>query len=114
MEAIALGAVVSSLLTAAPGCGRARSGAKRPAADTVPAVTVSVPPRDANRLIDRLLAFAARNRWTLSVRTDSAAARDADLVISDSAGRLVARVRPGSPVVARARQLSGAAGVPAQ
>jgi hypothetical protein len=113
MEGIALGAVVSSVLTAAPGCGGARSGAERPAADTVPAVTVSVPPRDANRLIDPLLAFAARNRWTLSVRTDSAAARDADLVISDSAGRLVGRVRPGSRVVARARQLAGAAGVPA-
>jgi hypothetical protein len=108
-----LGAVVSSVLTAAPACGRARFGAKLPAADTVPAITVSVPLGDANRLIDPLLAFAARNRWTLSVRTDSEAARDADLVISDSAGRLLARVRPSSPVVGRARQLAGAAGVAA-
>jgi len=108
MEAIAVCGVVSSLLTAAHGCGQGRSGA-----DPVPAVTVSVPPRDADRLIEPLLTFAARSGWTVSVRTDSAAARDADLVISDSAGRLVAQVRPGSPVVARARQLAGAAGLPA-
>jgi hypothetical protein len=113
MEAIALCAVVSSLLTAAHGCGRGRSGAKTGATDTVPAVTVSVPPGNGARLIDPLLTFAARNRWALSIRTDSAAARDADLVISDSAGRLVSHVRPGSPVGARARQLAGAAGVPA-
>jgi hypothetical protein len=106
-------AVVSSLLTAVHGCGRARSGAKRQAADTVPPVTVSLPPKGAEQLIDPLLTFAARNRWALSVRTDRAAAQDADLVIADSAGRLVAHVRSGSPVGAQARQLAGAVGVPA-
>ena len=103
---------MSSLLTAGLGCGRTRSGARRAAADTVPAVIVALPPKEAGRLVDSLLMFAARNRWALSVRTDSAAAREADLAISDSAGQLVARVRPGSAVGARARALAGAVGVP--
>ena len=100
---------MSSLAGLWSGCGGSSSTTQRLPADTIPAVTVSVPPRGADGLIDSLLAFAARNRWALSVRTDSAAA---DLVFRDSAGRLVSCVRSGTSVVARARELARMAGVP--
>jgi len=72
-------------------------------------VTVYLPANVVDRLMGRLQMVAARHQWALSVRTDSAALADADLVIVDSAGTLVGRVRPGSPAGAQARQLAGAA-----
>ena len=72
-------------------------------------MTVYLPANVVDRLMGRLQMVAARHQWALSVRTDSAALADADLVIVDSAGTLVGRVRPGSPAGAQARQLAGAA-----
>jgi hypothetical protein len=76
-------------------------------------VTVYVPARIADQVIGPLQAAAARHGWALSVRTDSGALAEADLTIADSAGRLVARVRRGSPVEAQAREMAkGVAGPP--
>ena len=69
-------------------------------------VTVYVPARMADQVMGSLQAVAARHRWALSVRTDSAALAEADLAIADSAGRPVARVRTGSPVEAQAREIA--------
>ena len=55
-----------------------------------------------------MTGVAARRGWALSVRTDSAAVAEADLVVADSAGVLVARLKSGSPAAAQARQLADA------
>jgi predicted oxidoreductase len=84
---------------------RQRTSAGR-AGDADALVTVYVPARMADQVMGPLQAVAARHRWALSIRTDSGARADADLTISDSAGRPVARVRAGSAVEVQARQLA--------
>src|SRR5438445_280673 len=66
----------------------------------------NVTPPAAERVMGRMLDAAARHDWALSVRTDSAALAEADIAILDSAGRLVARLRAGSPVMAEAHALA--------
>ena len=56
----------------------------------------------------RLTAVAASRQWVLSVRTDSAALAEADLVIADSGGVLVGRARSGSAAATQARQMADA------
>jgi hypothetical protein len=73
-----------------------------------PLVTAYVTPQVAERLMGPMLDAAARRDWALSLRTDSAALAEADVAIVDSAGRLVARLRAGSPVAAEARTLAEA------
>ncbi len=98
---------MSSLAASGLACKKAppRAGAP-PDAGTV--VTVYVAPESADRLMDRLMAVAARHGWSLSVRTDSAARTEADLAIVDSAGALVGRLRTGSAAASEARQLADA------
>jgi hypothetical protein len=79
-----------------------------PPGDAGTLVTVYVPPQSADRLMGRLTAVASHHQWALSVRTDSAAIAEADLVIRDSAGALVGRVRQGSAVASQAGQLARA------
>jgi len=71
-------------------------------------VTVYVPPKAADRITGRLQTIASQHQWALSIRTDRTALADADLVIVDSAGTLVTRVRAGSPAAAQARQMADA------
>jgi hypothetical protein len=82
--------------------------ARTPPADAGTVVTVYVSPTAINRLMGRLTGVAASHQWALSVRTDSAALAEADLVVAESAGVLVARLRSGSPAAAQARQLADA------
>jgi hypothetical protein len=109
MQARARRLVVSSVAaTAALGlaCKAApRAPSRTPAGTTV---TVYAPLKTADRLMGRLQAVAARNQWALSVRTDSGALGEADLVITDSGGTLRGRVRPDSPVAAQARVMADA------
>src|SRR5207302_11004988 len=102
-------AVARGLLSpaAGPAWGR-RGGAGPPPADAGTVVTVYVAPKAVDRLMGRLTGVAASHQWALSVRTDSAALAEADLVVVDSAGVLVGRLRPGSPAAAQARQLADA------
>ena len=72
-------------------------------------MTVYVPSKMADRLMGRLQGIAAQHQWVLSVRTDSAAMTEADLVIFDSSGRPVSRVRPGAGAARQAQQMADAA-----
>ncbi len=90
------------------GC-KTPSPVRKPPADAGTVVTVYVPPDAVDRLMGRLTAVAASHQWALSVRTDAAALAEADLVVADSAGALVGRLRPGSPAAAQAQQLVDAA-----
>lgn len=101
MEATALSLLVSSLA-----CGTAPRASRPP--DAGGAVTVYVPPKNADRVMARLTTLAARHQWALSLRTDSAAIGEADLIIVDSAGRLIGRPRPGSPSAVQAKQMAAA------
>ncbi|HYT71582.1 MAG TPA: hypothetical protein VEK78_09380 [Gemmatimonadales bacterium] len=107
MEAMALCLLVSSLGFVGLACKEPRR-AGAPAADAGPVLTVYAEPQTAQRLMSRVLDIAARHQWAVSLRTDSAALGEADLVIVDSAGRLVPRIRAGSNAAARARQLAEA------
>jgi hypothetical protein len=105
-------ATVTRLLTcclagAALACSEPPRASRRPA-DAGTMVTVYLPPKTADRLAGRLQSVAAQRQWALSIRTDSAALVDADLVIVDSAGTLVGRVRAGSPAAGQARQIADA------
>jgi len=71
-------------------------------------VTIYMAPRAVDRLLGRLTGVAASHQWALSVRTDSAAVAEADLVVAESAGVFVGRLRSGSPAAAQARQLADA------
>ena len=71
-------------------------------------MTVYLPSKMADRLMGRLQGIAAQHQWVLSVRTDSAAMTEADLVIVDSAGTPVSRVRPGARAGAQAQQMADA------
>src|SRR5438094_1224923 len=94
---------------AGAGLAGGRRGVPRPRpADAGTVVTVYVAPKAVDRLMGRLTGVAASHQWALSVRTDSAALAEADLVVVDSAGVLVGRLRPGSPAAAQARQLADA------
>ena len=108
MDATVRRLLVSSLAVLGLGCKKP-SPVGKPPADAGTVVTVSVPPDAVDRLMGRLTAIAARHQWALSVRTDAAALAEADLVVADSAGALVGRLRPGSPAAAQARQLVDAA-----
>jgi len=85
-----------------------RAGASAPPADGGAGAVVSVymPSRMADRLMGRLQAVAAQHQWVLSVRTDSAALAEVDLIIDDSAGAPVGRVRPGARSAAEAQQMA--------
>ncbi len=107
MEATVLRLCVSSFALTGLACGRAPRAAPRPP-DAGTVVTVYVPSNRADRVMGRLQAVAAAHQWALSVRTDSGALAEADLVIADSAGTLTGRVRPGAPAAAQARQLADA------
>jgi hypothetical protein len=72
----------------------------------VAVVSVYLPSKMADRLMGPLQAVAAQHQWVLSVRTDSAALAEVDLIIDDSAGAPVGRVRPGAGSAAEARQLA--------
>ena len=103
ISATVLRVSLASLALAGLACRKApRSSAAR----TPPLVTAYVTPPAAERVMGRMLDAAARHDWRLSVRTDSAALAEADVAIIDSAGRLVARLRAGSPVAAEARTLA--------
>ncbi len=105
ISATALRVSLASLALAGLACRKApRSSAAR----APPLVTAYVTPPAAERVMGRMLDAAARHDWRLSVRTDSAALAEADVAIIDSAGRLVARLRAGSPVAAEARALAEA------
>jgi hypothetical protein len=104
LEATTLRLLMSSLAGAALGC---RPGARAaPPADAGMVVTVYVAPPLADRVMGRLQRVAARHQWALSVRTDAAAATEADLIIVDSGGAPVGRVRPGSPRTEQAKQMA--------
>ena len=105
MEATVMRLCVSSLALVGLACKELPRAAPRPP-DAGTLVTVYVPPKLADRLMGRLQLVAARHQWALSVRTDSAALLDADLVIVDSAGTLARRVRPGAPAAAQAKALA--------
>jgi len=109
LEARAVRLLVSSLAASGLACkkGPPRAGA-RADAGTVVTVYVAPAPESADRLIDRLMAVAARHGWSLSIRTDSAARTEADLAIVDSAGTLVGRLRAGAAAASEARQLAEA------
>ena len=107
LEATALRLLVSSLAAWGLACKQSPRASARPA-DAGTVVIVYVPPKSVDRLIDRLATVAAQRRWVLSVRTDSAALGEADLVIVDSAGRFVGRPRRGSAAAAQARQMAEA------
>jgi len=96
--------VATALAAAGLACKRAPR-ASLPPADAGTVVTVYVAPKSADRIMGRLQMVAAQHQWVLSVRTDSAALTDADLVIVDSAGVLKGRLRAGSPAAAQARQM---------
>jgi len=91
-----------------------RAGPSAPPADGGPGkgagagavVSVYMPSRMADRLMGRLQAVAAQHQWVLSVRTDSAALAEVDLIIDDSAGAPVGRVRPGARSAAEAQQMA--------
>ena len=101
---------VSSLAGFTLSCRESSRANRAPVpADAGTLITVYVPTGAAERAMSRLSAVASRHRWTLSVRTDSAALGEADLVVVDSAGTLVGRVRPGSTAAAQARTLAEAA-----
>ncbi len=96
-------------------CGRSeRAGASAPPADAGAGVgagagvvvSVYMPSKMADRLLGRLQAVAAQHQWVLSVRTDSAALAEVDLIIDDSAGAPVGRVRPGARSAAPAQQMA--------
>ncbi|HZH80819.1 MAG TPA: hypothetical protein VFD68_05930 [Gemmatimonadales bacterium] len=94
-------------------CGRSeRAGTSAPPADgglgkgAGAVVSVYMPSRMADRLMGRLQAVAAQHQWVLSVRTDSAALAEVDLIIDDSAGVPVGRVRPGARSAAEAHQMA--------
>lgn len=108
MDATVRRLLVSSVALLGFGC-RKPSPVAKPPADAGTVVTVYVPPDAVDRLMGRLTAVAASHQWALSVRTDAAALAEADLVVADSAGALVGRLRPGSPAAAQARQLVDAA-----
>ncbi len=99
--------LATALVAACLGCKRAPR-ANPPPVDAGTVVTVYLPPKTAERLMGRLQVVAAQHQWALSVRTDSAAWAEADLVIADSAGTLRGRVRSGSPAAAQARQMADA------
>ncbi len=99
-------ACVSSLLVFGLACQRAPHARDASRAGTV--VTVYVTPQEAERVIDPLLKVAARHQWVISIRTDSEALREADLILADSAGRLVGHVPPGAAAEAQARTLAEA------
>ncbi|GEM_PF-1739377 len=109
MQAMARRLAVSSL-TAAAALGLACKAAPRAPSRTSAGTTVTVyaPLKTADRIMGRLQTVAARNQWALSVRTDSGALGEADLVITDSGGALRGRVRPDSPVAAQARIMADA------
>ena len=95
------------LVAAGLACNRAPRAAPPPA-DAGTMLTVYLPPKSAERLMGRFQAVAAQHQWALSVRTDSAALAEADLVVVESAGALRGRVRAGSPAAAQARQMADA------
>ncbi len=103
---MAASACVSSLVLIGLGCRKSPRASAPPDAGAV--VTVYVTPQTAERLMGRMMNLASRHQWVLSVRTDSAALADADLVIVDSAGTLVARFRAASAVAVQARQMAEA------
>src|SRR5438034_991630 len=107
MEATVLCLCATALTVLGLACQRPPRS-RTPPADAGTVVTVYVPPRAIDQLMGRLTRVAASHQWALSVRTDSAAVREADLVVADSAGALVGRLRPGSPAAAQARQLAEA------
>ena len=92
------------------GCKRSERSTSLPPSDAGTVVTVYLPSSMADRLMGRLQGVAAQHQWVLSVRTDSAALADADLVIGDSAGMPVSRVRPGARAGAQAEQMADAVG----
>jgi hypothetical protein len=106
MQATVWRLVVSSLVATGLACKEAPRAPSRTSAGTT--VTVYAPLKTADRIMGRLQTVAARNQWALSVRTDSAALGEADLVITDSGGALRGRVRPDSPVAAQARVMADA------
>ncbi|HEU5262972.1 MAG TPA: hypothetical protein VFU41_16245 [Gemmatimonadales bacterium] len=107
LEATALRLFVSSLAASGLAC-KESPRASPPPTDAGTVVTVYVPPKSVDRLMGRLAGVAARRRWVLSVRTDSAALGEADLVIMDSGGRFVGWPRPGSANAAQAREMAEA------
>lgn len=102
-------ACLLAALSAGLGCKRSeRASASVPPADAGTVVTVYLPSKMADRLMGRLQGVAAQHQWVLSVRTDSAALAEADLVIADSEGRPVGRVRQGARAGAQAQQMADA------
>jgi hypothetical protein len=104
LHATVVGLLASSSVGAGLACHERPSASRAPDAGAL--VTVYVPARLADQVIGPLQAIAARHRWALSVRTDSGALADADLTITESAGRPVARVHAGSAVEAQAKELA--------
>jgi hypothetical protein len=107
LEATTLRLLVSSVAVLGPACNKSPR-ASAPPADAGTVVTVYVPSESVDRIMGRLTAVASRHQWTLSVRTDTEALAEADLVIMDSAGTLVGHLRAGSPAAAQARQMAEA------
>jgi hypothetical protein len=89
------------------GCNRSAPG-RPPPVDAGTVVSVYLAPPAVDRMMGRLSSVAVSHQWALSLRTDSGARAEADLVIVDSGGVLVGRLRPGSPAAAQARQLADA------
>lgn len=79
---------------------------ERPAQLPGTLVTVYAETGAFEEVLPAMLGVASRNRWVLSVRTDREALAEADLIVTDSAGRLVARVRPGAGAAAQAQLLA--------
>jgi len=101
-------ATVLCLLAAlfALACRRSERAGASAGAGAGAVVSVYMPSRMADRLMGRLQAVAAQHQWVLSVRTDSAALAEVDLIIDDSAGAPVGRVRPGARSAAEAQQMA--------
>ena len=91
-------------------CERASASPPPPPPDAGTVVTVYLPSKLADQLMGRLQGVAARHQWVLSVRTDSAALAEADLVIADSGGTPVGHVRQGARAGVQAQQMADAVG----
>src|SRR5207237_453888 len=97
-------AIAATVLLAVVGLAcRRPARARTPPADAGTVVTVYVAPKAVDRLMGRLTRFAASHQCALSLRTDSAALAEADLVVGESAGRTFEARRGKRPMRRRPR-----------
>ena len=77
-----------------------------------PTITAYVPQSATDRVVVPMLNAAANHHWALSIRTDSSAPGEVDLIVIDRGGQLAAHPRPDSPAAAQAREIAAAIHLP--